>query len=168
LPSRLPSLSRLPGLQDKASKQVKLYESALDKTQKASKKGGSKLQAAQNELTNQTSSLSQLLPSVISTQQTATLDRLRELKELGIKYETLLAENGNRRVEGSERGMNRMLGWEIEDEVRNMGVRVFGGNANASSGAAGGAGTVRANGVGREMGGRDMGTPSRTSSKCFR
>ena len=148
-------------MQDKAGKTVKSYDSSLEKVQKAQKKGGSKLQMAQNDLQNNTTSLAGILPALIGAHQSMTLDRLTELKEMGVKFETTLAENGNRRVEGSERGMNRLLGWEVEEEVRGMALK-FGGTSQS-------AGSI--NGASREMGGgfsSQAGTPTRSSSKSLR
>lgn len=114
---------------------------------------------AQNDLQNNTTSLAGVLPALISAQQSMTLERLTELKELGVKFETVMAENGNRRVDGSERGMNRLLGWEVEEEVRVMATK-FGGSANAASG-----GTIREMGGMGGMGGVMAGTPTRSSSR---
>jgi len=159
MPSRNSAWSRISSIQDKAGKTVKSYDSSVEKVQKAQKKGGSKLQAAQNDLQNNTTSLAGILPALISAHQSMTLDRLTELKELGVKFETVLAENGNRRVDGSERGMNRLLGWEVEEEVRGMAVK-FGGSPNAGGGPP--AGSVREMGG---FGGGAVGTPTRSSSR---
>lgn len=156
--SRNSGWNRISSMQDKAGKTVKSYDSSLEKVQKAQKKGGSKLQMAQNDLQNNTTSLAGILPALIGAHQSMTLDRLTELKEMGVKFETVLAENGNRRVEGSERGMNRLLGWEVEEEVRGMAMK-FGGTSQS-------AGSI--NGVSREMGGgfaSQAGTPTRSSSE---
>lgn len=155
MPNRLSSWSRIPQIQEKSKSTIKSYDSALEKTQKAQKKGGSKLQSAQNDLQNHTSTLNGMIPSLVSAQQSMTLERLTELKELGVRFETLTAENGNKQVSGSERGLNRMLGWDVEDEVRGMGVK-FGGTPSAS-------GLNGPNGPTQEMGGLgpQYSTPSR-------
>lgn len=139
----MPSWNRIEGIQDKAAKTVKSYESANEKVQKLQRKGGSKLQMAQNDLQNHTTSLAGSLPALISAHQSMTLERLTELKEMGVRFETMMAENGNHRVDASEKGMNRLLGWEVEDEVRTMAINKLGGRPAVAG----------SNAPSREMGG---------------
>jgi hypothetical protein len=102
----------------------------------AQKKGGPKLTAAQSELSSLTSDLEIQTPTIYTAYQQLEAARLDRLKETLVKWETVRSDLGRGVLEGSERGMNVLLGWEVERDVQEVARRMGGstaGRAQASS-----------------------------------
>lgn len=45
---------------------------------------------------------------------------------MAVRWETVMADMGNKRGMASERGMESALGWDVEEEVRIGGVKLGG------------------------------------------
>lgn len=136
LPNRLSSVGRLQTMDRSIDGLLKAQESVSKQIEKHGKKGGSKLQTAQQESSSISQSLSSEFPSLIKENQQLTLRQLQELKEFSIKFETLQAELGNARSGKAESAMEGVLGWEVDSEVRRIGERIGGGRPDGGGGGA--------------------------------
>lgn len=160
----IPSWRNISSFEQSVEKLVKNLENAESKVSKASKKGGNKLQSAQQDLTSTSSLVRNQLPQLVDQYQNLDFERLTRLKELAVKWETMQSDLGQKRMDASERGMMKTLAWEPEEEMRELPSKM-GGRSGGGSGGGGLGGYGNGNGNRSDSIGGGMGTPSRMQSE---
>jgi hypothetical protein len=78
-------------------------------------------------LNNLTSDLEIQTPTLYTAYQQLEAARLDRLKETLVKWETARSDLGRGILEGSERGMNVLLGWEVDRDVETVAIKISGG-----------------------------------------
>ncbi len=78
-----------------------------------------------------TSDLEIQTPTIYTAYQQLEAVRLDRLKETLVKWETVRSDLGRGVLEGSERGMNVLLGWDVERDVEEVARRLGGGGSTA-------------------------------------
>ncbi len=133
--AKLPLWKRVEIQDGNVERVVKAHESARGRVDKAQKKGGPKLAAAQGELSNLSSDLEIQTPALYGEYQKLEMARLERLKEAMIKWGTLKSDLGRGILDSTEKGMNNLLGWDVERDVADVPKKM--GAGSGGSGASG-------------------------------